>query len=88
MKHIRSVSCIQSVNVRLGTLLAAILFTGTALITGCGGSDTNSAIKTSVDSVSAKGPAPDNNSANNPSSADTNYQKDTGRKISDTPRRP
>ena len=59
----------------------------TVVMVGCGGSD-SSATKTSVDSVSAKGPAPDNNSANNPSSADTNYQKDTGRKITDTPRRP
>ena len=59
----------------------------TAAMVGCGGSD-SSAIKTSVDSVSAKGPAPDNNSANNPSSADTSYQKDTGRKITDTPGRP
>jgi len=74
-------------NIRTSSRWLILLFTGAALITGCGGSDTNSSIKTSVDSVSAKGPAPDNNSANNPSSADTNYQKDTGRKPSDTPRR-
>ena len=66
--------------------LAGALIMTVAMV-GCGGSDSSS-IKTSVDSVSAKGPAPDNNSANNPSSADTNYQKDTGRKITDTPRRP
>jgi hypothetical protein len=68
--------------------LLILLLTGAALFTGCGGSDTGSSIKTSVDSVSAKGPAPDNNSANNPSSADTNYQKDSGRKAVDSIRRP
>jgi len=75
-------------SIRTASRLLTVLLTGAALITGCGGSDTNSSIKTSVDSVSAKGPAPDNNSANNPSSADTNYQKDSGRKISDSTRRP
>ena len=66
-------------------LAGALLVSG--FMIGCGGSG-NKSIRTSVDSVSATGPAPDNNSANNPSSADTSYQKDTGRKISDTPRRP
>ncbi|HTI09889.1 MAG TPA: hypothetical protein VL832_15085 [Puia sp.] len=75
-------------SIKTASRLLIVLLTGAALITGCGGSDTNSSMKTSVDSVSAKGPAPDNNSANNPSSADTNYQKDSGRKISDSLRRP
>jgi hypothetical protein len=39
---------------------------------------------TSTDSTSPMGPAPDNNSANNPSLADTAYEKDRTRPITDT----
>jgi hypothetical protein len=65
-----------------------ILFLAGALVTTSCGSSDSSSVKTPMDSTSAKGPAPDNNSANNPSSADTNYQKDTGRKVPDSTRRP
>jgi hypothetical protein len=47
---------------------------------GHGGSVTNSATDTS----SSMGPAPDNNSANNPSLADTGYEKNRTRPITDT----
>ncbi len=63
--------------------LFIVLLVGTALMTSCGNSNP---AKTSMDSTSAAGPAPDNNSAGNGSSADTNYQKDTGRKIIDSTR--
>ena len=38
----------------------------------------------STDTSSSMGPAPDNNSANNPSLADTNYEKNRTRPITDT----
>lgn len=60
-----------------------VLLTGAILISGCSGG-TSSGNTGADSSSSVKGPAPDNNSANNPSSADTNYQKDTGRKIRDS----
>ncbi|HTI91585.1 MAG TPA: hypothetical protein VL727_13420 [Puia sp.] len=49
----------------------------------CNGADTKP-VTTPADSTSARGPAPDNNSANNPSLADTNYEKDRTRPITDT----
>lgn len=64
--------------------LFIVFLTGMVLMTSCGGSNSGSA-RTSVDST-PKGPAPDNNSATNPSSADTNYQKDTGRQVTDSTR--
>lgn len=51
--------------------------------TRCGSSDSQQK-KMSVDSVSPTGPAPDNNAANNPSLADTAYEKDKTRPITDT----
>lgn len=61
--------------------LFIVLLLAAAFTTGCGNSNS---VKTSSDSTSATGPAPDNNSAGNASSADTNYQKDTGRKLNDS----
>jgi len=47
----------------------------------CGGSG----VKTPATDTSANmGPAPDNNSANNPSLADTSYEKNRTRPITDT----
>jgi hypothetical protein len=57
-------------------LLANILFLG-----ACG----HSGAKTpSADTSSVMGPAPDNNSANNPSLADTAYEKNRTKPITDT----
>jgi ABC-type glycerol-3-phosphate transport system substrate-binding protein len=56
--------------------LAVILLAG-----ACG----HSGAKTpSTDTSSVMGPAPDNNSANNPSLADTAYEKNRTRPITDT----
>ena len=49
----------------------------------CNGADTKP-VRTPADSSSAMGPAPDNNSANNPSLADTNYENNRTRPITDT----
>jgi hypothetical protein len=50
---------------------------------GCGGSGSQAATP-STDTSNVNGPAPDNNSANNPSLADTNYEKNRTRPITDT----
>jgi hypothetical protein len=55
-------------------------------IAACGGSNPKEK-KMSMDSVSPTGPAPDNNAANNPSLADTAYEKDRTRPITDTMKR-
>jgi len=55
-------------------------------IAGCGGSNPPEK-KMSMDSVSPTGPAPDNNAANNPSLADTAYEKDRTKPITDTMKR-
>jgi hypothetical protein len=64
-------------------IIALLLFGGIALAK-CNGSDSKRAKAHPVDSSSPVGPAPDNNSANNPSLADTNYEKDRTRPITDT----
>ena len=51
-------------------------------ISGCGGSGAQTD-RHSPD-TSTVGPAPDNNSANNPSLADTSYEKNRTRPITDT----
>ena len=52
---------------------------------GCGGS--NSQAKTSsTDTSKDMGPAPDNNAYNNPSLADTDYEKNRTRPITDSMR--
>ena len=60
-----------------------VLLAGSLSLTKCGNSDSKP-IRTGVDSAHVTGPAPDNNSANNPSLADTNYEKDRTRPITDT----
>ena len=64
-------------------IIIALLVLCGVIMAKCGGSDTKP-IRTRADSVSPIGPAPDNNSANNPSLADTNYEKDRTRPITDT----
>jgi hypothetical protein len=65
-----------------------ILILLVALVTGglarCGGPGSRQPKKMAVDSSSPMGPAPDNNSANNPSLADTSYEKDRTRPITDS----
>jgi hypothetical protein len=60
-----------------------VLLAGLLFLTRCGNSDPKP-IKTAMDSAHVTGPAPDNNSATNPSLADTNYEKDRTRPITDT----
>ena len=52
-------------------------------LSGCGGSTTD-AKTPKTDTSTDMGPAPDNNSANNPSLADTAYEKNRTRPITDT----
>ena len=63
-------------NLAIAALLVGILGLG-----GCG-SSTNDSKKTDTSAV--MGPAPDNSSATNPSLADTAYEKNRTRPISDT----
>jgi hypothetical protein len=51
----------------------------------CGGSDSRAATS-STDTSKVNGPAPDNNSATNPSLADTNYEKNKTKPITDSTR--
>lgn len=64
------------------TTLVAFLAIG---FVSCGGSGSQ-ATTPSTDTSKDVGPAPDNNSANNPSLADTNYEKNRTRPITDTMR--
>ncbi len=50
----------------------------------CGGSGQHDSNNAATDTSKSMGPAPDNNSANNPSLADTNYEKNKTRPITDT----
>jgi len=63
-------------------LLTFFVIAGLAL-TGCGGSNSKQK-KMYVDSISPMGPPPDNNAANNPSLADTAYERDRTQPITDT----
>ena len=64
--------------------LTSVAFLAIASV-GCGGS--NSQAKTpSTDTSKDMGPAPDNNAYNNPSLADTDYEKNRTRPITDTMR--
>ncbi|HLZ87797.1 MAG TPA: hypothetical protein VKQ52_11170 [Puia sp.] len=62
-------------------LLLVLFVLAVVVMARCGGPEPR---KMAVDSTSPMGPAPDNNSANNPSLADTNYEKDRTRPITDT----
>ena len=50
----------------------------------CGGTGQQNSNNSATDTSKSMGPAPDNNSANNPSLADTNYEKNKTRPITDT----
>ncbi len=50
----------------------------------CGSDHHSSSLANPNTDTSTMGPAPDNNSANNPSLADTNYEKNRTRPITDT----
>ncbi|MBS1601656.1 MAG: hypothetical protein JST42_03230 [Bacteroidetes bacterium] len=64
-------------------IIIALLVLGGVALSRCGGSDHK--VRTATDTTSTPiGPAPDNNSANNPSLADTSYEKDRTRPITDT----
>jgi|GEM_PF-1132670 hypothetical protein len=64
-------------------IIIALLVLGGIVLSRCGGSDHK--VKTASDTTSTPiGPAPDNNAANNPSLADTAYEKDKTRPITDT----
>jgi hypothetical protein len=62
-------------------LLGTVVF-----LLGCGGGNSGSAGVVLDSSTHLNAPAPDNNSYNNPSSADTMYQYDTVRKRGDSVR--
>ena len=67
-------------------LFMLVLVAG-AIFAKCGGSS-NEPKKMAVDSMSPTGPAPDNNAANNPSLADTAYERDRTKPITDTAKKP
>jgi hypothetical protein len=50
----------------------------------CGSGHTGSTTNSATDTSASAGPAPDNNSANNPSLADTAYEKNRTKPITDT----
>jgi hypothetical protein len=62
-------------------LVIAVLFTAFLGLASCGGSTNGNK---STDTSATMGPAPDNNSATNPSLADTAYEKNRTRPITDT----
>jgi hypothetical protein len=63
--------------------LAIAIFAGG--IVAANGCHSNGGVKTpSTDTSTVMGPAPDNNSANNPSLADTGFEKNRTRPITDT----
>ena len=72
----------RSGNVFLPLAAVAFLAIGSA---GCGGADSQ-ARTPSIDTSKDMGPAPDNNAYNNPSLADTDYEKNKTRPITDTMR--
>jgi hypothetical protein len=55
-------------------------------LTGCGGSNSQASTP-STDTSKDMGPAPDNNAYNNPSLADTDYEKNRTRPITDAMRK-
>jgi hypothetical protein len=63
-------------------LFVAALLAGASFLPSCGHSDSGAVKSDTTRSVTA--PGPDVNSANNPSSADTMYQRDSTRRTRDT----
>jgi hypothetical protein len=66
-------------------LFPALLVLGAIGFAKCGSDQHSSSVANpATDTSSSMGPAPDNNSANNPSLADTAYEKNRTRPITDT----
>ena len=59
-----------------------VLFVMVMALTRCGGAGSNNTGHDSATNLNA--PAPDNNSATNPSTADTSFQKDSSKNRRDT----
>lgn len=62
----------------------ALLVLGAIGFAKCGSDHHSSTVANPATDTSTMGPAPDNNSANNPSLADTNYEKNRTQPITDT----
>lgn len=65
-------------------IVLALLVLGAIGFAKCGSDHRSSSVANPATDTSTMGPAPDNNSANNPSLADTNYEKNRTRPITDT----
>lgn len=65
-------------------ILLAFLVLAAVGFAKCGSDQHGSTTNSATDTSKSMGPAPDNNSANNPSLADTNYEKNRTRPITDT----
>jgi hypothetical protein len=69
----------------LNIVVLAFLVLGAIGFAKCGSDQHGSSVNNpATDTSSSAGPAPDNNSANNPSLADTGYEKNRTRPITDT----
>jgi hypothetical protein len=67
------------------SLFIVVLVLGAIGFAKCGNSGHSPSVTNpATDTSSSMGPAPDNNSANNPSLADTGYEKNRTRPITDT----
>lgn len=66
-------------------VVLVLLVLGSIVFAKCGSDHHGSSVNNpATDTSSSMGPAPDNNSANNPSLADTSYEKNRTRPITDT----
>jgi hypothetical protein len=66
-------------------VVPALIVLGSITFASCGSDHHGSSVNNpATDTSSSMGPAPDNNSANNPSLADTSYEKNRTRPITDT----
>ena len=65
-------------------LFLALMVLGAIGFAKCGSDQHSSSVNNPATDTSTMGPAPDNNAANNPSLADTSYEKNRTRPITDT----
>lgn len=68
----------------LFNVVLALIVLGSIGFARCGSDQHSSSVANPATDTSTMGPAPDNNSANNPSLADTNYEKNRTQPITDT----